>query len=157
MTAPVATAGMLIRRPVHEVFEAFVDPAVTSRFWFSKGSGRLEPGARVRWDWEMYGVGTDVLVKTIEPDRRILIDWNNSSDPTEVEWLFEARGEDTFVTVENRGFPDSPEGVAKALDSTGGFNLVMAAAKIWLEHGVNPRIVSDRHPDHRVPGWKEPS
>ena len=35
---PVATAGMLIRRPVAEVFEAFANPAVTTRFWFRRGS-----------------------------------------------------------------------------------------------------------------------
>ncbi|SCW51537.1 hypothetical protein SAMN04487970_1011142 [Paenibacillus tianmuensis] len=54
--APAAKAEMLIRRPVEEVFEAFVEPAVTMRFWFTKSSGRLETGKRVRWDWEMYGV-----------------------------------------------------------------------------------------------------
>jgi len=53
LKTPVATAGMLIRRPADAVFEAFVDPAITARFWFSKGSGRREEGARVRWDWEM--------------------------------------------------------------------------------------------------------
>lgn len=42
-TGLVARAGMLIRRPAGAVFEAFADPAVTARFWFSKGSGRLEP------------------------------------------------------------------------------------------------------------------
>ena len=41
-----AKAEMLIRKPVAEVFEAFVDPAITSRFWFTRGSGRLEPGSR---------------------------------------------------------------------------------------------------------------
>ena len=154
MTTPVASAGMLIRRPVAEVFEAFVDPAITSRFWFTGGSGRLEPGARLRWDWAMYGVGTEVVVKTIEPNRRILIDWDVDSEPNEVEWIFEARGDQTWVTVENRGFGGSPdEQAARALDSTGGFALVLAGAKIWLEHGVDPRFVVDRHPDARVPGW----
>jgi uncharacterized protein YndB with AHSA1/START domain len=157
VTAPVARAGMLIRRPVGEVFEAFADPAVTSRFWFTRGSGRLEPGARVRWDWEMYGVGTDVLVKAMEPDRRIMIHWNTADDPTEVEWLFEARGGDTFVTVENRGFEDSAAGVAKALDSNGGFNLVLAAAKFWIEHGIDPRIIEDTHAAQRRPDWKRRS
>jgi uncharacterized protein YndB with AHSA1/START domain len=47
--APVAKSEMLIRRPVGEVFEAFADPAITSRFWFTKGSGRLEPGRK--WAW----------------------------------------------------------------------------------------------------------
>lgn len=151
MPAPQAEAGMLIRRPVEEVFEAFVDPARTSRFWFSRGSGRLEPGAVVRWDWEMYGVGSDVRVKAIEPNRRILIDWD-LDDPTEVEWTFEARGGDTWVTVVNRGFHgDDP--VAEALDSTGGFALVLAGAKIWLERGTEPGFVEDRHPDHRRADW----
>ena len=50
---PVAKAQMLIRRPVAEVFEAFIDPNVTSRFWFSKSSGRLVAGQRIRWDWDM--------------------------------------------------------------------------------------------------------
>jgi uncharacterized protein YndB with AHSA1/START domain len=44
----VAKAQMLIRKPVAQVFEALVDPAITSRFWFSKSSGRLEPGKRMR-------------------------------------------------------------------------------------------------------------
>jgi len=154
VTAPVASAGILIRRPAAEVFEAFADPVATSRFWFTRGSGRLEPGARVRWDWEMYGAGTDVLVKAVEPRRRILIDWDTAGDPTEVEWRFEARGEGTFVTVENRGFEDSPAGVAKALDSNGGFNLVLAAAKFWLEHGIDPRIIEDVHAAQRRPDWK---
>lgn len=153
MSAPEATAGMLIRRSVSEVFEAFVDPAITTRFWFSKGSGRLEPGATVRWDWEMYGVGTDVRVKAIEPGQRILIDWD-LDDPTEVEWTLEPRGDCTWVTVTNRGFRGA-DPVAEALDSTGGFALVLAGAKIWLEHGIEPRFVLDRHPDARVEAWRD--
>ena len=50
LTKPlVAKTEMLIRRPVAEVFEAFVDPAITARFWFSEGSGRLRQGSTVRW------------------------------------------------------------------------------------------------------------
>lgn len=150
---PVARAGMLIRRPAGEVFEAFADPAATARFWFSKGSGRLEPGARLRWEWEMYGAGSDVVVKAVEPGRRILIDWDEPA--TEVEWTFEARGPDrTWVAVENRGFHGDPDArVARALDSAGGFALVLAGAKIWLEHGIEPGFVIDRHPDAVVEAW----
>ena len=120
---PVAKAQMLIRKPVAEVFEALVDPAITSRFWFSKGSGRLEAGKQVRWDWEMYGVSHEVDVKAIEKNRRILIEWDGPDNPSSVEWTFEPRGEDrTFVTVKNWGFRgDADAVVAQALDSTGGF------------------------------------
>ena len=71
----MAKAEMLIRKPVAEVFEAFVDPTVTSKFWFSKGSGRLEAGKEVRWDWEMYEVSIQVKVKAVEKNARILIEW----------------------------------------------------------------------------------
>jgi uncharacterized protein YndB with AHSA1/START domain len=104
----------------------------------------------------MYGVGSDVAVRAIEPGRRILIDWD-LDDPTEVEWLFEPRGDaQTWVEVENRGFRGTPEEqVARALDSAGGFALVLAGAKIWLEHKIEPRFVLDRHPDARAEGWKD--
>lgn len=52
---PVVKVEMLIRKPVHEVFEAFINPGITSKFWFTKGSGRLEAGTRVQWEWAMYG------------------------------------------------------------------------------------------------------
>jgi hypothetical protein len=54
--SPVARATMLIRRPVEEVFNAFVDPTVTTRFWFSRSSGQLAPGKTVTWYWDQYGV-----------------------------------------------------------------------------------------------------
>ena len=73
--APIAKAAMLIRRPAAEVFEAFIDPAITSRFWFTKSTGRLEPGKHVTWTWEMYDVSIEVVVKEIEVNKRILVEW----------------------------------------------------------------------------------
>lgn len=153
--APVAKAQLLIRKPVGEVFEALVDPAITSRFWFSKGSDRLETGKRIRWDWEMYGHHTDVDVKAIEINKRILIEWNGPENPTTVEWTFEDKKNDTtFVVVKNWGFTGDPDKVvAQALDSTGGFTFVLAALKVFLEHGIEPNFVVDHAPDALVEGW----
>lgn len=153
--APVVKAQMLIRKPVAEVFEAFVDPAITSRFWFSKGSGRLEAGKQVRWDWEMYGVFAQVDVKAIEENKRILIEWDGPDNPNSVEWTFEPRGTDqTFVTVKNWGFGGEPDAVvAAAIDSMGGFSLLLAALKAFLEHGIELNLVADRNPDAIVEGW----
>ena len=110
--APTARAQMLIRKPVAEVFEALVNPAITSRFWFSKSTGRLETGKRIRWDWEMYGHHTDVDVKAIELNKRILIEWNGPENPSAVEWIFEDKGNDTtFVLVRNWGFNGSADKV----------------------------------------------
>lgn len=145
---PVASAAMLIRRSAAEVFAAFIDPAITANFWFTTGSGRLEPGARVRWDWAMYGVGADVEVRAIEPDRRILIDWGGPGEMTTVEWRFTPHGaEATFVEITNGGFRGDGDAVVRqALDSAGGFALVLAGLKAYLEHDIRLNLVGDRHP-----------
>ena len=155
LQAPVAKAQMLIRKPVAQVFEALIDPAITSRFWFSKGSGRLEAGKRVRWDWEINGASADVDVKAVEENRRILIEWDGPDHPTSVEWTFEPGGEDrTFVAVRNWGFHGDPEKVvAQALDATGGFSFLLAGLKAFLEHGVELNLVADHHPSALVEGW----
>ena len=146
---PVAKAEMLIRKPVAEVFEAFVNPAITSKFWFSKGSDRLEAGKQVTWDWEMYGFSLQVKVKAVKKNARILIEWPGDSVPTTVEWVFTPRpGGTTFVSIMNTGFSgDADQMVRQALDSTEGFTLVLAGLKALLEHNVRLNLVSDRFPD----------
>ncbi len=149
---PVARVEMLIRRPVAEVFAAFVDPAITTRFWFTKSSGRLEPGQKIRWEWEMYGASSEVDVKVVEQDARILIEWSSYDTPTVVEWLFTPRGRDaTLVSITNSGFRGSGDEVVKdAMDSTGGFSLVLAGLKAYLEHGLQLNLIADRFPDQLV-------
>ena len=133
----------ILAAPPERVYRAFVDPAVTTRFWFSRASGPLQPGATVLWYWDQYDVSAEVRVMALEPSRRIAIEW-----PTPVQWLFTPRGrEATFVTITAYGFDGSEEEqVAAALDATAGFNLVVAACKAWLEHGIDIGVVGDAHP-----------
>ena len=147
--APVAKSEMLIRKPVAEVFEAFVDPAITSRFWFTNGSGRLEAGKEVQWDWEMYNFSVPVRVKEAEQNKRIVVEWDAYEDPSTIEWVFTERPDNTtFVSITNSGFGGAREEVVKkALDSTEGFTFVLAGLKAWLEHGIELNLVRDRFPD----------
>jgi uncharacterized protein YndB with AHSA1/START domain len=144
--APIVKTQMLIRKPVAEVFEAFVDPAITTKFWFTKSSGRLEPGKEIRWDWEMYGASAKVNVKEVESNTRILIEWNDP--PCPVEWLFTPRNNTTLVNISTWGFRASEdEVVAKALDSMGGFTFLLAGLKALLEHDIVLNLVADHYPD----------
>ena len=140
-------AQMLIRKPVAEVFEAIVNPEITTQFWFTKSSGRLELGKQVRWDWEMFGVGNVLTVKAFEMNRRIVMEWEG--DPTVVEWCFESRGADaTLVKISNWGFPGSADQkLGQAVDSKGGYTMVLAGLKAWMEHGIELNLVRDQFPD----------
>ena len=39
---PIVECQMMIKNPISEVFQAFVDPRITTKFWFTKSSGKLE-------------------------------------------------------------------------------------------------------------------
>jgi len=140
--------GMLIRKSIARVYEAFVDPAITTRFWFTHGSGRLDAGKPVEWRWAMYDVAVTVTPRAIEPGRRILVEWPGDPEPRTVEWTFEPVGEEaTFVRITEHGFTASGADLVRQIaESTGGFTLVLAGAKAFLEHGLDLNLVADRFP-----------
>jgi len=147
--SPAAEAAMLIRKPVAEVFEALVDPAITCKFWFTRSSGRLEAGKQIQWDWDVYGVSMQVHVKAVEPNKRIRIEWPAFGAPTVVEWLFVSRPDNTtFVSVTNTGFSgDADDIVKQAINATEGFALVLAGLKALLENNIRLNLVRDRFPE----------
>jgi len=145
---PSAQSGMLIRKPVAEVFEAFVNPEITSRFWFTKSTGRLESGKHLTWTWEMYDISIQVNVKEVETGKRILIEWGNYGSMTQVEWVFTPYENDTtYVSITNSGFRGDGDKVVKdALDSKGGFTWVLAGLKALLEHDLELNAIADAFP-----------
>jgi len=145
---PMTKTGMLVRKPVAEVFEAFVNPDITTKFWFTKSSGRLEAGKQVQWEWDMYGISIPVTAKAIEPNKRIVIEWPGYGGTTTVEWVFAPQKDGTtFVSISEAGFTGSGDELVKQVtDSTQGFSLVLAGLKSLLEHSVRLNLVADRYP-----------
>ena len=95
---PPVRVGMLVRRPPEVVFQALVDPAVSTRFWFTKSTGALVPGVEVQWDWEMYNASAQVDVKEVEADKRIVIEWSGYGTPTTVEWRFTPQSDEGVLS-----------------------------------------------------------
>ena len=52
---PAVRVGLLMRKPQADTFAAIADPAITTRFWYTKSTGPMTEGAELTWDWEMYG------------------------------------------------------------------------------------------------------
>ncbi len=49
-------AALMMGKPVHEVFEAIVDPSKMSNYFISKSTGRMEEGKTLTWQFpEMDG------------------------------------------------------------------------------------------------------
>jgi uncharacterized protein YndB with AHSA1/START domain len=147
-TNKFAEAKMLIRRPVAEVFEAFMNPEITKHFWFSKGTARLEVGKTVVWDWEMYDVSTDTLVKEIVPNKKISIYWGEEFTSTTVDFNFETISDgSTYVSIKHYGFHQTGDELLEAIkESTGGFTTVLDGLKAFLEHKIDLNLIADKFP-----------
>ena len=141
-----AEAQMLIRKPVEEVFEAFINPSITKNFWFTKGNGRLEVDKKITWEWEMYNVSTTVVAKEILQDQKIVFEWDDPSKIVELKFK-ELDDDSTFVTVAEYGYnKKGDELLAVIKDSTAGFTTVLDGLKAFLEHRINLNLIADKFP-----------
>lgn len=143
---PEVTAQMLIRKPVSIVFDAFIDPEKTKHFWFTKGSDKLVAGKTVTWEWEMYQVSTQAVVKEIIPNKKIAVNWGEPA--TAIDFMFEDLGDGTtYVSISNYGFTEQGDDLIRKInDSTGGFTTVVDGLKAYLEHNINLHLVADKFP-----------
>ncbi len=144
-----ARCTMLIRRPIEEVYEAFINPEVTSMFWFTAGSGKLIEGESVTWSWETYNLTIPVEVIRVVPNENIVVNWGEGRMKSTVAWEFKSLGDSkTFVTIINSNFKLTPKELSlQIVDSTGGFTMVLAGCKAWLEHFVQLNLVADKLPE----------
>jgi len=143
---PIAKAEILIKKPIAEVFNAFTQPNRITQFWFDKCSGPIEKDASIEWTWTIFDITIPVKVMSYKENENIIMSWGSGHDQSILEWNFTKRSEQTtYVSLINRDFRGNiDEKITTALDTTGGFNLVIAAAKAYLEHGIKLNIVNDK-------------
>lgn len=143
-----ARARIKIRKPRSEVFDAFADAKAMSAFWFNRRDERLRAGETVTWylGSDEDAMAFDVHVKELDAPEKIVIEWaGHDGHLTQVTWLFEeSENGETILTIEESGFRGDPDAIIeRVLDSTGGFNQVIVAAKAYVEYGAHLNVVND--------------
>ena len=140
-------ARIRIRRSPSEVFKVFADANAMSKFWFTRKDAGLKEGETVSW---FIGSGEnsisfEIRVKELKNPNKIVIEWENGGEYTQVTWSIEGTAEgETILTIEESGFTGSRDSIIeRAINSTGGFNQVIIAAKALIEHGVELNVVVD--------------
>jgi uncharacterized protein YndB with AHSA1/START domain len=140
-----------IAKPVGEVFEAVVNPDQLSHYFTTGGAkGRLETGATVTWDFHDFPGAFPVKVTEVEADKKIVLHWGAADDAPEGETLpahdttitmsFEALEDGrTLVTITEEGWRDTPKGLKAAFGNCEGWTGMLAAMRMWLEHGIHFR------------------
>ena len=130
---------LAIAKPVHEVFEAIVDPEKMSHFFISSGSGRMETGKTLRWVFDGGGTGLEVKVQRVELDRFVSFQWSASGVEALVEMHLDPRGAATLVKVSESEWPADEKGIARCVEQTQGWMHFLCCMKAYVEHGINLR------------------
>ncbi|QIK62152.1 ATPase [Leucobacter viscericola] len=141
------TVSGRIARPCAEVYEAVADPEQLSRYFTTGGAkGRLKAGEQVQWDFADFPGAFPVTVIEDVPPRRIVIEWGNVATTSEkgmtrVVFEFEPidAGSRTLVTITESSWQPNREGAKAAFGNCEGWTGMLAALKVWLEHGINLR------------------
>lgn len=146
-----------ISRPVHEVFEAVADPGQLSHYFTTGGAqGRLETGATVTWDFHDFPGAFPVHVVEVVPDERIVLTWAaaegdqldhegridiaDAGYETTVTMTFKPIDDGrTLVEIAEEGWRFNEGGLKASYGNCMGWAQMLAALKMWVEHGINLR------------------
>ena len=147
--APEFKVSGRISKPVHEVFEAVVDPGQLSGYFTTGGAkGRLETGATVTWDFADFPGAFPVEVVEVVPDEKIVLHWGaadgtpdqGGSYDTTVTMTFAALEDGrTLVTIGESGWRDTVAAQKAAFGNCEGWTGMLCALKVYIEHGINLR------------------
>ena len=133
-------ATIQIAKPVHEVFEAIVDPAGMTNYFISESTGRMESGKALTWHFPEFEMAVPVRVVQVEADKYVSYLWDGQDGREHlVEITLTAEDDATVVRVTEKGGINSEEGIKWLKGNTEGWANFLACLKAWTEYGINLR------------------
>lgn len=134
--------SLKILKSIHDVFEAIVDPEKMSDYFISKGSGIMEKGKKIIWQFPEMDMGFPIHVSKIEKDKYISFCWNDYMDNTEtlVEITLMPKDENfTLVTITEKSRVNDEAGIRWLKANTEGWTNFLSCLKAYLEYRINLR------------------
>lgn len=134
-------ASIQVAKPASEVFEAIVDPAKMSNYFLARGSGRMEDGKELQWEFPEFDTKFPVRVDRTEKDKYVSFYWDSEDGtPLLAEiTLTPGNGNTTRVTVTEKGMKNDEAGIKWLKGNTEGWANFLACMKAYLEYGINLR------------------
>jgi uncharacterized protein YndB with AHSA1/START domain len=132
-------AKLQIAKPVQEVFEAIIDPVKMSNYFISKGSGRMEEGKQIIWQFPEFDMEFPISVGKIEKDKYISYYWMMDNIELLIEMALTPVGNATIVTITEKNRNNDEDGIKWLKGNTEGWANFLACLKAYLEYGINLR------------------
>jgi len=132
--------AMQIGKPVHEVFEAIVNPEKMSNYFISESSGIMEEGKNLIWKFPEFDFECPIRVDKIEKDKYISYYWENSGKELLVEMTLTVREDNsTLVSISEKAMDNNEEGLKWLSGNSFGWSNFLACLKAYLEYDINLR------------------
>jgi uncharacterized protein YndB with AHSA1/START domain len=127
-----------IEKPVHEVYEAFVNPAKIGNFWFSSSSARWEAGQTITLFYNEYNAQVVIQVLETVPSQKIVFQWGPPGGERVVTFYFKEREPSGMaIEVTEEGFDDQdPNLIQTLVDNKEGWVFMLTCLKGYMEFGV---------------------
>ena len=132
---------MGILKPVHDIFEAIVDPEKMKKYFISKSTGRIEGGKTLKWTWEDFDAEHEIKVKQVEKDKLVSFTWDGSGVECTVNISFESKeANKTLIRITEEEWTPDFEGAKRCMGQVEGWTHFLCCLKAYLEHGINLRV-----------------
>lgn len=137
MMSLTSEASLQIQKPIHEVFEAIVNPDHMTQYFISESNGKMETGTDLLWKFPEFPDRYPMTQIQIEINKSISFVW----DPeTVVKINLEAQADNsTVVRVSESGKENNETNIQWLTQNSGGWANFLACMKAYLEYGIQLR------------------
>jgi uncharacterized protein YndB with AHSA1/START domain len=136
----IIKVAIQVKKAMHDVFEAIVDPEKMSQYFISASTGRMEAGKEVHWSFPEFEGSFPVQVDRIEKDKFISFHWDMNKIKHLVEITLSKFGEgSTVITITEKSAGKEKAGLDWLKGNTEGWTNFLAFLKAYLEYSINLR------------------
>lgn len=129
-----------INKPVAEVFRAFTDNTVISKYFVTESSAPIKAaGDKITWKWGEHSA--EITVTEYHENKSVAFSWQGYKVEYDVHcrFEFEETGSATKVTVTEEGWKKDDEGIISSLANSEGWTDMLSSMKAWVMYGVDLR------------------
>ena len=132
--------AMQIQKPIHEVFDAIINPKKMSNYFIATSTGIMEEGKNLIWKFPEFDFECPVKVGKVENNKFVSFYWDNDGFELLVEiTLSEKENNSTLVTITEKSMENNEAGIKWLAGNSFGWSNSLACLKAYLEYGINLR------------------
>ena len=132
--------AMQIQKPIHEVFEAIVNPSKMANYFISESTGIMEEGENLIWKFPEFDQEFPIRVGKIDQDKYISYFWFHDAIELFVEiTLTSQENNSTLISISEKSRENDASGLKWLSGNSFGWSNFLACLKAYLEFGINLR------------------